>query len=194
MVNIVYQTVENRDENIDYVESNGPFICTSHRAWLGEGYYFWDSHIELAHWWGNVRYEKNQLDYLICRSIIYRNEKCYDLHGEGKFRIEFAEAISEMKKARLYKNHVTTVSKVIEFLKKRNEFKKKYDSIRVLGTESVRNFYNKELNLKFETNKKVKTFLDLNPPVQFCLFDRKAQNIEGYNVIYPEYYAEGYML
>ena len=42
MNRIIYQTVEDRG-NPDYVEQHGPFICTNKNAWLGEGYYFWDT-------------------------------------------------------------------------------------------------------------------------------------------------------
>ena len=40
-----YQTLENRN-NPDQIEEQGPFLCNRKSAWLGEGYYFWDSFIE----------------------------------------------------------------------------------------------------------------------------------------------------
>ena len=48
---ILYQTVDDR-RNIKYVLENAPFKCTRNDAWLGEGYYFWDTFINFAHWWG----------------------------------------------------------------------------------------------------------------------------------------------
>ena len=39
-----YHTVEDRD-NPDEIEADGPFKCTRGDAWLGPGYYFWDSKI-----------------------------------------------------------------------------------------------------------------------------------------------------
>ena len=60
MNRIIYQTVEDRG-NPDYVEQHGPFICTNKNAWLGEGYYFWDTIIELAHWWGNLCYKDSRI-------------------------------------------------------------------------------------------------------------------------------------
>lgn len=47
----LFQAVKDLD-NPDEIEQNGPFKCRREDAWLGEGYYFWDSFVELAHWWG----------------------------------------------------------------------------------------------------------------------------------------------
>ena len=43
----IFQTLEDRN-NPDEVESQGPFICTNN-PWLGKGYYFWDTFLDLAH-------------------------------------------------------------------------------------------------------------------------------------------------
>ena len=47
----LFQAIKDLD-NPDEIEQNGPFKCRREDAWLGEGYYFWDSFVELAHWWG----------------------------------------------------------------------------------------------------------------------------------------------
>lgn len=86
MNRIIYQTVEDR-ENPDYVEQHGPFICTNKNAWLGEGYYFWDTIIELAHWWGNLCYKDS--GYIICQSACDdKLEKVFDLVGRPEHLIE----------------------------------------------------------------------------------------------------------
>ena len=54
----LYQTLEDRS-NIDYVEENGPFICRRNSAWLGIGYYYWDTFVDNAHLWGEKIYKKN---------------------------------------------------------------------------------------------------------------------------------------
>lgn len=52
---ILYQTLEDRNNN-KAVETNGPGYCDSKKAWLCEGYYFWEAGIETAHWWGKRTY------------------------------------------------------------------------------------------------------------------------------------------
>ena len=53
------QTIDDQD-NPDYVEEHGPFkSVTSH--WLGVGYYFWDSLMRRAHWWGDRHYGGNYM-------------------------------------------------------------------------------------------------------------------------------------
>ena len=67
-----YQTLENRN-NPDKIEEQGPFLCSHKNAWLGKGYYFWDSFIENAHWWGQkgARYKNG---YVICESTFELDE------------------------------------------------------------------------------------------------------------------------
>ncbi len=64
----IYQALENRN-NDEFVEEHGPFFCSlvdTHgkvkngvkEPWLGAGYYFWDSRIEDAKWWGATVYPR----------------------------------------------------------------------------------------------------------------------------------------
>ncbi|MBK9689303.1 MAG: hypothetical protein IPO65_16695 [Saprospiraceae bacterium] len=76
VIKTVYQTLENRG-NQDYVENNGPFLCSRNNAWLGNGYYFWDSFIENAHWWG-WKVKKFTNGYFICEAF-YDFEKQFVL-------------------------------------------------------------------------------------------------------------------
>jgi len=60
----IYQTLEERG-NPDDIESYRPFICRSKTAWLAHDYYFWDSFIENAHWWGT---KIDTDEYVICEA------------------------------------------------------------------------------------------------------------------------------
>lgn len=60
----LYQAVKDKC-NPDEIELKGPFECRRANAWLGKGYYFWESFIELAHWWGR---ESCDGKYVICLS------------------------------------------------------------------------------------------------------------------------------
>ncbi|MEQ9008714.1 MAG: hypothetical protein RLP12_12565, partial [Ekhidna sp.] len=124
------QTLEDRD-NPDIIESNGPFECRHHGAWLGPGYYFWDTHLELGHWWGEFGYKNN---YVICSAIADLNEEnCFDLHGNGDHRKELTEISELIKQKGLKKDPL--VSEVIEYLKKLRIWS--YSAIRALGTLSI---------------------------------------------------------
>lgn len=99
MIRKIYQTLEDRN-NPDEVESQGPFLCNRKDAWLGNGYYFWDSFIENAHWWGKegARYKS----YLICESSFHLNEKCFDLYDNPEHIKNLIEIINIMKINGLY--------------------------------------------------------------------------------------------
>ena len=56
-----------------------PIRCSTSDARLGYGYYFWDSIIDAAHWWGEKHYRGN---YIICRSFYdAHSDRCFDLKG-----------------------------------------------------------------------------------------------------------------
>src|SRR5258706_7403810 len=124
---ILYQTLEDRN-NPDDIEEYGPFKCTSPNAWLGFGYYFWDSHIELGHWWGRLSFYKN---YVICKARAIYDEFCWDFQGNGLHRIEFEKICNEMVDSGMTSKENLLVPQVIEFFKSHNKFT--YTSIRALG-------------------------------------------------------------
>ena len=75
----IYQAIAKRGEqNEDYFEKIGPIKCTNSKAWLGDGYYFWDTRIDDAHWWGQM----SRGDYFILRATMQLHPGvCFDLEG-----------------------------------------------------------------------------------------------------------------
>lgn len=79
----IYQTIEDRGDD-DSIEKHGPFFCSQKKngrnktgirePWLGEGYYFWDTRISDAVWWGQETYWKTFRGYAVC-------ETKYDQHS-----------------------------------------------------------------------------------------------------------------
>lgn len=179
----LYQTVEDRD-NPDYIEVNAPFICETKNAWLGRGYYFWDTHVENAHWWGNVHYNRK---YVIVEydCDFYATNKCFDLQGNMEHLKYFYEVIAFLKKQGLHTS-TTTVAKVIEYLKDKTDFSLLYDAIRVYGHLSKKD----NNTISFEIGKKY--YLELMPAVQLCLFKKTSLNLSEGNIIYPDYYTSDY--
>lgn len=124
----LFQCVEDRGVNVA-----APILCNANGSWLGTGYYFWDSAIEDAHWWGRVHYH----DYY----VIYQSEYDYDsweyldLLGNTDHRqyfFKFAKALIQKR----HKNY--KVGETIELLKRIDPtFIKQYKAIRALP-ESVK--------------------------------------------------------
>lgn len=174
----IFQTLQDRD-NADHVEKYGPFICTNSKAWLGKGFYFWDSFIENAHWWGEQN--RSNRSYIICKSTIdYNDDLCYDLHGNTETLIEFQEMINQFKELKLLTNNSTLVE-IINFLKKRNIFK--HPSIRV----SSQKFNNNQFQVKY--HKKNPSWLELKPLIQICIYNLEKVNHKSFKIIYPKKYA-----
>lgn len=178
-VKTLYQTIRN-EGSPDFIEKNGPFGCKWENAWLGNGYYFWDTFINLAHWWGSQpRFKPN--GYIICQAkCTFDTERCFDLIEPETIEI-FNTFIDRIKEANIIDIDSLTVSKVIAFLKKHTPFN--YEAIRVSGHFSVINDkYRYKLN--FETNKP--QYLDLLPPYQICIFKQDGLDLRDYKIVYPD--------
>lgn len=99
----LFQTLEERN-NPDEVESQGPFLCTNN-PWLGKGYYFWDTFLDLAHWWGKQVHNGN---YIICQTSVEDNsEDILDLVGNTQHLIEFKEYADILKQTYATKGPIT---------------------------------------------------------------------------------------
>lgn len=183
----IYQTLEDRD-NPDEVEQNGPFETKNNTAWLGYGSYFWDTHIDLAHWWGEIARENN---YIIAKADAILDETCWDLHGNGLHRIEFEEICNEIVNTEISSWDRLLVAQVIEFLKRKGEFK--YFAIRALATNSISlRFRDDYIIFRMHFRRGNHAFLDLRPPVQICLLKKRALSLQNYKVVFPEKYREEY--
>jgi hypothetical protein len=184
----IYQTL--KDQDYLSVEENGPFPCKWENTWLGEGFYFWEEFIEIAHWWGENR---RGGEYIICQAECDFDHNCLDLVGNMKDIRMFRDALSEFKNRGLADDK-TTVARIITFMKNVvGNFN--YLAIRAYGINSIspdnligRNYVDR---LIFEEGKK--QYLDILPPVQICIYSKKALNLRNYRIVYPEHYCEDYV-
>lgn len=175
----IFHTVEDR-ENIDYVEQNAPFKCKSKSAWLGEGYYFWDSFIELARWWGSHRY--NNL-YFICKTICsYNKDDVLDLYNNIEQIQDFRKTTTLLKEQ--FSKRVT-VPFVIAFLKEKKLF-----SYKAIRANAINSFKGSE-KLKFVEGNSA--YLDLIPAIQICVLDKSVLQ-HPLKIIYPQKYSEEFTL
>ncbi|MFC2440005.1 MAG: hypothetical protein ACFNVH_04205 [Segatella maculosa] len=171
----IYQTLEDR-KNVNEIEAHGPYFCTIRDAedqiktgvktpWLGEGYYFWDSRKEDAHWWGKTVYCKNGKGYVVCETTYDAHSPfLYDLVGDLTAFDEFVEIANRIKN----KWHLRHISFpiVIEYLKRHTTFE--YKAIRVCPVLT----HNKtKIHFPHQKNRPT-VFLEQMEKVQLCFFDR----------------------
>jgi len=188
-VKIVYQTLEDLD-NPDSIELNGPFKCKFENAWLGRGYYFWESIIENAHWWG-TECNSYKDGYVICKaSYDSDDELCFNLIDNYEHLSKFKDTIDLMKKKGLYKSN-TTVARVIYYLKDTLKIFN-YQAARVYGVHSKSKDSDYMLNLSFNPNGH--QYLDLLPAIQVCFYSKNSLNLRNYHIVYPDKYIEDYLV
>lgn len=176
---VIYQTLEDRG-NYQDIESHGPYICSLYddygklksgikEPWLGEGYYFWDTRIDDAHWWGRYAYEQNMKGYVICQTFYDQHSPLlYDMVGSIDMFDDFMEC-AKIIKAR---NKVDRVSfcVVLEYMKQQEDFN--YKAIRVLPYPKIKN-QNQNIDVFFPGNK---AYVKGIEKVQICFFDKTLLN------------------
>lgn len=179
MIVTAYQTLEDRD-NIDEIETDGPYICTRRDAWLGTGYYFWDSNMDWAISWGENSYLRFQKEYVIGRCWIDLSQKCFDLLGNVAHQLELKEVIEVMKNSgKIRQGQRLIMPNIIEFLKRNEIFP--YKSIRIGDN-------NETIQIHFNDQKRKREYMLINQRVQICVIERKDVILQPFDVIYPERY------
>lgn len=166
-----YHTLQDRG-NPREIELEGPKYCYRNDAWLGRGYYFWDTDITWAHRWK----KSDNKGYMICEAQLLIDQNTFDLLGNVAHQKRFqacAEAMSVQFKTEV------TVAQVIEYLRKYSDFD--YNSIRASDDPNP---------YSFSFDKKRTERLILNKRVQICLIDKTNLILNSFRVIFPERYLK----
>lgn len=181
-ITIVHQTLQDR-ENADYVENNGPFAVENiEQSYLGAGYYFWDDHIELAHWWGTNRIKS---DYVICEGKLeVKKELFLDLVGSRQDQKYFKAIIEKL--GALAKN--MAIGKIIEFLKnlETQPNKKGIFPFKVIRAMDVANNSFNQQYKHFAEGRNGKS--SITPQMIICLIEKNKLVLPTYKIIYPDKY------
>jgi len=171
----IYQTLENRNNKAE-VEKHGPYFCSLidsqgnqkqgvKEPWLGEGFYFWDTRIEDAKWWGDTVFKNIGKGYYICEAQYdAHSEKLFDMVGDLSAFDEFIEVAKELKRER--KLAKVSFPYVLSHLKNIPEFD--YAAIRVCPISKNNNFH--LIYFPFKKGGE-NIYLGLIDKVQICFFD-----------------------
>lgn len=171
----LYQTLEDKN-NADFVEEHGPFFCKDKNAWLGQGYYFWETFIEYAEWWGEVRY--SQEGYIICESRL-------DFKQINVLNLEDTETLMDIIKIgdewHSKWEDYPTIPQIIEFLKNDSSFN--YQAIRARVENATNESYLPDHRIFFK--KSYGAYLDLMPQIQVCVLDKRVIGKDNFHIVYP---------
>lgn len=180
---IIYQTLQDWD-NAPMVRQEAPFICTSEDAWLGNGYYFWDTFEKIAHWWGKSQHNDQ---YIICRGECdFKRQYCLDLHGEPEDMALFMSIADVMESEGLLDDK-TTVCEVLMYMYYLGIFD--YQAVRVVGVHSVNPKRWTDYSYRLIFDPETKHFIELLPAIQICFYEKSCMELKGFDIIYPEKYV-----
>lgn len=185
----LYQTLEDRSNN-DFVELNGPFLCDNKRAWLGRGYYYWETFIEYAHWWGRVAYINNQKDYIVCLSeVVLGDLILYDLM-QSETLLEFEEM--RMALTHAYPKRNISVAVVLEHLRAHNKHFN-YKAIRAVVSDAT-NYDQGIISRHVPFVPYNRAYLNTCPQIQVCFLEKTPIGSNNFKVIYPLEYSEDFTI
>lgn len=180
----IFQTLEDRG-NAHEIEELGPFRCTNHLAWMGDGYYFWEADVNLGHWWGETVHQGN---YIICESKYTLDlEKCWDIYNNFEARQDFENIVNEIKRRNVNSGKPLKARDVIDFLRKSNTLE--YESIRFSAHGSIGNTSSFSSKIIVRSRNFGSAYIDLTPAIQLCFFKYNDSKRKGYFIIYPEHYS-----
>lgn len=181
-MSVLYQTLEDRD-NVDYVEANGPFQCDIKDRWLGKGYYYWDTFINSAHFWGYVSYRKYNKDYIIAKSVVTLHpDRTLNLIESDDLQ-KFTSWINEYELT--YPEKEVTIERVITHIQNVMGKTFPYTAIKALFIDSINRA---EYQDRIYPNGKA--YLDLQPPIQVCIINKSIIGQDNFKVVYPVNYSD----
>lgn len=182
----LYQTLEDCD-NVDYVEANGPFPGNVRDTWLGKGYYFWDTFINSAHFWGRISYLCAGKEYIIAQSnVLLPAEKVLNLL-EPTDLVKFAAWRDEYR--RTFPKSKITIERVLTHAENIMGSKFPYIAVRAEFRDciNIRDYQDR-------ISPNGKAYLDLKPPIQVCIKDKNIIGKDNFKVIYPESYIDNSLM
>jgi hypothetical protein len=192
MKTIGYHTVEDR-ENPDHVENNAPFLCVGALAFLGNGYYYWQDDIDLAHWWGQVHCGQ---EYMICESTIQCDDSVYcDLVGSPSDLRKISALRDTLKQEIMRFNKTDTVAlgQIIEFCRRLHSTTKKglfpWKVIRAVDASPLVDKRFASDLIKFNTERK--NFTSLRARIMISLSEKRGLLPDGTKIIHPAKYLIG---
>lgn len=167
--------------NVDYVEAYGPFPGDIRDRWLGKGYYFWDTFISSAHYWGKVSYGNK--NYIIAKSDVSLSpEQVLNLQEPADL-LKFTSWRDIY--AKTFPKSLVTIEKVLTHAEKIMGSSFPYIAIRAQFHDSINN-----RNYQDRISPNGRAYLDLKPPIQICIKDRSIIGKDNFKVIYPVNYSD----
>lgn len=193
----IFQTLEDRG-NTEELEKSGPCFCDVcddngqlkrgvKEPWLGAGYYFWDTRIEDAHWWGKEVYHKQLKGYVIGKTT-------YDAHSDALFDMlgklsHFDEFIKVAKLlAGQHGEKRISFPKVITYLQKNPHFATRYKAIRVCP---ISEHFRKSCVYFPHSATRTPLTMGIIDKVQICFFDRSLLT-EPFRIVEHKPYTRGF--
>lgn len=178
------------------IEQNAPFISTyipddeegenNRHPFLGTGYYYWDNHIELAIWWGQVHYRGR---YYIVKSNLEIDDGTFlDLVGSRASMIWLKDRIDELEEKGIPRTD-WTLGNLIEFLK---EIKTETGLNEVFPYAAIRSIDYKakgksNFSINFAPRKHPKekiSFTLLDPRMIICVIEKDESIIKTREIVY----------
>lgn len=179
-----HHTVEDRN-NADEIEQAGGFKCIDSKAFLGVGVYYWDNHLEYAHFWGQKRYPSG---YVICQSSIECEDEFFlDLIGRREDQMYLLELYDKLNGK--YNCKGWPIGKFVSLLRKLNELGQykgifSYTAIRAMDHAARKT----TPDVQFVEQRH--HFTNLSPVYIICISGSTGITFHNFAIIFPAFYVK----
>jgi hypothetical protein len=175
-----------RDGGAEQVLALAPFLAEYNEAegkvpFLGEGYYFWDDNLDLAHHWGRVHYRNK---YLILEAdLTFAEKELLDLVGSRRDMRYLQDIRNELLQRGLMEGD-WEVSKLVALLRHLQQSQPTgseifpFAAIRAVDHSMAGH---KQLPAKFVAERENYTLV--NPRMIICIFEKKEITLEKKRIV-----------
>lgn len=170
----------------EFVLKNAPFKSMKNSSgnypFLGEGYYFWDNNIEIAHHWGETHCKKKY--YIVETKLKIEDEIFLDLVGNRTDMINFAE-LHKTFSEKYNRGKKYPIGKFIEVLRDLN--KKDYKGIFPWKVCRAIDLYTSNFLKHYEHLfvYKKENYTNLSPRIVICLYEKNNVILQSQILVHP---------
>jgi len=145
---------------------------------LGSGYYFWDDHIDLAHWWGENHCND---DYIVCEANFRIEKKDFcDLVGSRQDQEYMIQLLDKLNANNL---NLGQFIELLKDLESRPQQKGIFNFKAIRAVEAASKGY-PEMIVKF--SHRTTGITSLTPKILVCLIRKDPAILKNYKIVFPE--------
>lgn len=173
-------------------ENKAPFHCLDTNSFVGRGFYFWDDNLQVAKYWGGLRYHNKGLPYLVGEAPFECDwNDFFDLVGSRRHQ-KFLLDVRRTLAGRRPQRTSWPIGNLIEFLKASNidpecEYFNKFNFKAIRAVDDSFSLPKDQIELMKELTQfagDTGNYTYLNPCYLICVISKKDISLKQLTVVH----------